>query len=217
MAAYALVRASGATNLLFVSWVSVRPVRTVLAVAGTPVKRAKRVGAVATRKINQRTKRERKRNAELYGELMEMAAANNVRRPRGADAATIMQEIMERRLGDWRWATSQLDNVPAEEFWVHKIDAQGNVLVEPCKWYQLEQAASAELERITNMIVGAGLAERAVRVEEAKAAMLISALRDALESLKLTPEQRSLVGPTLRQIAARIADDENVVDAEVVA
>ena len=167
--------------------------------AGTPKKNAKAGKPVAARVINQGTRNRTKEARRAYGELVRLAADNRLDYPASNIAAVeVLQELLDRATGNWRWASGQLDVVPASDFWVQKIDAQGNVLVEPCKWYQLERAAAGEVERLAGMMAQLGIDERLVQVEEARAVMLVSAVRDAAREAGLNAGQVRALGASLR-------------------
>lgn len=167
-----------------------------LSMAGTPKKRAK---AVATAPVtNQRTRRTRARKSAAYKDLMVRASEQGVTRKAGQTAADVLQEVLDRAVGGMRYAASEVDKLTPEKFWVTKTDAQGNVLTEPNKWYQLEQACRAEVQSLAGLMSELGIAERAVRVEEAKAALMIAAVRDAAREAGLNAGQVRALGSALR-------------------
>jgi hypothetical protein len=164
--------------------------------AGTP----RKTKPVAAKVINQATRNRRRENAQAYGELVRLAAENRIEYPGGSvTAVEVLQELLDRSTGNWRWAAGQLDLVPPSQFWVQKVDAQGNVLVEPCKWYQLERAAASEVERLAGMMVQLDIDERHVRVEEARAVLVVAAVRDAARDAGLEPAQVQRLGASLRK------------------
>lgn len=118
--------------------------------------------------------------------------------PTGGGMAEVMQECLDRAVGGMRYAASEVDKLEPDEFWVSKYDAQGNRLTEPNKWYQLELTCREEVERLAGMMAQLGLAERAVRVEEAKAALVLSAIRDAARDAGLSQTQMRALGAGLR-------------------
>lgn len=167
--------------------------------AGQPRKNARLGRPVPAKVISQAARNRSKENKKAYGELVRLAAENKIDYPVNKVAAIdVLQELLDRCTGNWRWAAGQLDLVPPGQFWVQKIDAQGNVLVEPCKWYQLERAAASEVERLAGMVVQLGIDERLVKVEEAKAVLLISAVRDAAREAGIPANQVRALGSALR-------------------
>jgi hypothetical protein len=125
----------------------------------------------------------------------------------GASTADVLQEVLDRAVGGMRYAASEVDKLSPDEFWVHKVDAQGNTLAEPNKWYQLEVAARAEVERIAGLMSQLGIAERLVQVEEAKATLIIAAIRDAARDAGLDNTSIRKLGSALR---GKLAESEAV-------
>lgn len=111
------------------------------------------------------------------------------------------------------WAGQQGDAVPADEFWVKYWDAQGNVRVEPNKWFQLEKAMREEATKLAARMQELGLAERAVALEEAKAIMVAQAVRAAAEAAGIPDDQIQRLGEELR----KGLESGAVLEAEVVA
>jgi hypothetical protein len=89
--------------------------------------------------------------------------------------------------------------VTTDQFWVRYYDAQGNIKVEPNKWFVLERAMREEAVKLATKMVELGLAERAVAVEEAKAVMVAQAVRAAAEAAGLAPLQIERLGEELRK------------------
>lgn len=154
--------------------------------------------AVATAP-NQRTRKRRNARSRAYGELIQIAAAKGVTAQAGQSSADMLQEVLDRAVSGMRYAASETDKLTPEEFWVSKIDAQGNVLVEPNKWYQLEVQCRAEVERLAGLMSQLGIAERAVRVEEARATLVVAAIRDAARDAGLSQKQMRALGAGLRE------------------
>jgi FMN phosphatase YigB (HAD superfamily) len=98
------------------------------------------------------------------------------------------------------WAAQQAEAVPEDKFWVEYLDGQGNVRVEPNKWFLLERSMRDEAVKLAARMVDLGLAERMVQVEEAHAVMVASAMREACEAAGVPPEQVVRVGEELRRL-----------------
>lgn len=157
--------------------------------------------AVATRPEpirNQRTVRRSRAKGKAYGELMLVASEQGVKRRSGQSAADVLQECLDRAVGGMRYAASEVDKLQPEEFWVRKFDAQGNALVEPNKWYQLELTCREEVERLADIMSKLGIEERRVQVEEAKAALMVAAVREAARDAGLSPGDVRKLGAALR-------------------
>lgn len=126
------------------------------------------------------------------------AAETGLTRRAGQSSAEILQEVLDRAVGGMRYAASEVDKLAPEEFWVSKIDAQGNVLHEPHKWYQLEVQCRAEVERLAGLMSQLGIAERQVQVEEARAVLIIGAIREAAREAGIEPGKVKVMGQKLR-------------------
>lgn len=143
------------------------------------------------------------------------------------DPAQRLKEIMADLTAQWYHAVAQRDAVPLSDYWVNKLDAQGNVLVEPHPWVQEADRIGARLEAVCQNAIKNGLAERMAAIEEFKAAVFISTLQGVLSDLQLSPEQVAKVGPALRKAQDQLLsgegfvpadeDDGEVIDAEPVA
>lgn len=130
------------------------------------------------------------------------------------DPAERLKEIMADLTSQWYHAVAQRDAVPMEDFWVRKYDAQGNLLVEPHPWYQEAERIGLRLEAVCQNAIKNGLAERMAAIEEFKAAMFIASLRQVLDRLQLTPEQRALVGPALHEARETLLGGDGIEPVE---
>lgn len=139
------------------------------------------------RKLNKRTVK--KHNRKLFGELSEMRRIAKVPGP-GKSMESMLEDLRNRAYALWRYAAAEVDALPEDEFWVRKVDAQFNVVVEPNKWVQYEAACRAELEDLGVKLIGLGLEERRVRIEEAEAEVVTKFLDAVLDGLNLTEAQQ---------------------------
>jgi hypothetical protein len=127
--------------------------------------------------------------------------------------ADVLAWALRRVHGTMLWAAGQAEAVPADKFWVEYVDGQGNVRVEPNRWFLLERSMRDEAVKLAARMVDLGLAERAVAVEEAKAVMVAQAVRTAAEAAGLSPEQVVRLGEELRKSLASGAVQEDMVAA----
>lgn len=159
-------------------------------------------GQPRTRQIASRRKRitndARKARSVAYAELVRDAAELGVERPTGTTAGAVLQEVLDRTVGHYRYAASEVDKLTLQEFWVHGVDDVGNTIVEPNKWYKLESELRAEIVRLASRMEDLGLAERQVQLEEARAALVVAAIRDAAREAGLNQAQMRKLGQGLR-------------------
>jgi hypothetical protein len=177
--------------------------------------------SVAKPQPNQRTRRRKAANRRKLAAVRALAADYDVAPAiNSADLGTVLDEVLRRCVADFRMAASEADKVKAEDFWVTKVDANGNQLVEPHPWVQYEKMAREELTDAALRMASIDLEGRRVAIAEAHAALLQRALKVALERLSLTPEQRRLLGPALREARALLlaqpaeTANETITDAE---
>jgi hypothetical protein len=164
-------------------------------VAGRPRTAATRAKHKAKRRVIKRQAMDDVRAALLATAEcdMELVIAREV------PVSEVLSIAMRRVHVAMLWAGQQSEAVPVEQFWVEKLDAQGNVLVQPNKWFQLERSLRDEAVKLAARMVELGLAERQVAVEEAKAVMVAQAVRTAAEAAGIPPEQIVRLGEELRK------------------
>lgn len=75
---------------------------------------------------------------------------------------------------------------------------QGPDVVELHRYLRMEREARVEVEKLAAMMTQLGIAERVVRVEEAKAALLIAAVRDAAMEAGFDHDDVRKLGEALR-------------------
>lgn len=153
------------------------------------------VPAVAEKPRTRGGKRERR----SMGKLMSAIDAYDVPRSKGVSTEDAWKVAFERLHGQWIFVCSMADKVRGESFWVSKLDAQGNLLVEPNKWFQLEERMRLQLVEMVETAQRFGLAERMVAVTEARQVLVAQAVRDAAIDAGLGPEQVASLGNSLRK------------------
>jgi hypothetical protein len=131
-----------------------------------------------------------RRNKKLFGEIQHMRATKDIALPPSKSMEEMLDEVRRRAYALWRYAAYEVDQLHPDDFWVQKFDAQGNILVEPHKWIQYEEACRAELEELGLKLIGLGLEERRVRIEEAEAQVVTQFLDMVLDRLNLTEKQQ---------------------------
>lgn len=158
---------------------------------------------VDDRKLNgkNRVKQAKREACITAGTAIALAqqAGDGVALAPSAPTSDILEYAMRRVHAVMVWAGQQADDVSTDKFWVKYYDAQGNVRVEPNKWFVLERAMREEAVKLAAKMVELGLAERQVAVEEAKAVMVAQAVRAAAEAAGLAPLQIERLGEELRK------------------
>lgn len=131
----------------------------------------------------------RLKNKRLLGELADMRArvAPHETPPRSTEQ--MLDDLRHRAYAMWRFAAAEVDRLHPDDFWAKRYDAQGNIIVEPHRWIQYEAACRAELEELGIKLIGLGLEERRVRLEEAQHDVVLHWFDGILGALNLTETQ----------------------------
>ena len=135
----------------------------------------------------------------LWAEARELCADDPRWWETSTGVAEALQLVLDRAMGSLYVAATFADDVPVDEFWVRYWDAQGNVRVEPNKWYKLEAALRDEVHQVAADMMRLGIAERMVEVEERKAAWVLAAIRAAAADAGLDNEQVRRLGDGIRR------------------
>lgn len=146
--------------------------------------------------------RERKRS---YEELTRIAEEMDAGRVTVNTAPQVLQECLDRSVEHLRVARMKVDEIPEDEFW--KSTIAGEV---PHHWYQLELNALDRCERIAGLIEKLDLEARIVRLEEAKAALVVASVRRAAEKAGLSQAMIRRLGAALRDEVALLTAGQEV-------
>jgi hypothetical protein len=150
-----------------------------------------------------RRKRARRMTARrvLWGEVQELCG-EDLARLSGVWTATppeALQFLLNRAMSALTAIAVQADDVPFDEYWAYKVDAQGNILAEPNKWAKMEMALRDEVRQISTDMERLGIAKRLAAVEESKAAWVLAAIRSAATDAGLSNDQVRLLGEGIRR------------------
>lgn len=157
---------------------------------------------------------------KVWRELIHIAAAQGATIEMGITTAQALQECLDRAVALMRFAAQQVDNLswpsnydpddpdslslgdlPPEEdpMWEVTINEQGPNLIRPHRYVTMEREARLEVEKLAAMMTQLGVAERVVRVEEAKAALMVAAVREAALHAGFDHDQIRRLGSALRE------------------
>jgi hypothetical protein len=136
-----------------------------------------------------------------------MAVEAGFPRPLNVTTGQALQEALDRAVQLWRFADSQLDLVDMEideetgealGFFEELPGPGGSVVVQPNRWYELAMTARRDVEKLAGMMTQLGIAERHVKVEEARAVLVIAAIKEAAMEAGLDNDTIKLLGEKLR-------------------
>lgn len=183
-----------------------------------PVQRKDGVTAGSVAPPHPASHRKTEARRKIFRELVHMAAEQGAAIELGVSTAGALQECLDRAVALYRFAADQVDRItPPDGVWEGQSLAdlpvsddplfevmpnpQGPDLVTRHRYFLMEQEARLEIEKLASMMTTLGIAERVVRVEEAKAALLIAAVREAAMDIGLTHDQVRDLGAALRRRA----------------
>jgi hypothetical protein len=139
------------------------------------------------------------RRRVLWHEAVELCGNDPKWLDSNTSVAEALQLVLDRAMGHLYAAATFADDIPVDEFWVKYWDAQGNIRVEPNKWYKLETALRDEVHLIAADMMRLGIAERLAEVEERKAAWVLAAIRAAAADAGLDNDQVRRLGEGIRR------------------
>jgi hypothetical protein len=141
--------------------------------------------------------------------LAEARAATTARRSAARLDATpvdAIQEILDGYVADLRLAQKMVDGLDELELWriTYQRDLDGE-LVEtgrmPNEWIRLRDDYRQELATLATRMVSQGIAEKAVNVRAAQAALMATMVKEALRRAGADPTLIARAGDELRQLA----------------
>lgn len=109
------------------------------------------------------------------------------------DPADALQEVLDRAVSMLRVVGSNADEVKEDEMTV--MTAFGPI---ENMWLRLERDLRQEVGALAARMVQIGIADRAVKVQEAKAVLLVQAIQAAAREVGIPRDKVKALGPALR-------------------
>jgi hypothetical protein len=135
-----------------------------------------------------------------------LVAAANKRISTGErqDPVNILQEVLDVRVAEFRLAQQMVDQLPTEEW--SKGQAHN--------WILWRNMYAEQLNAMCTRLVSLGIADRAVKVQEARAVLVANAVQKAATRAGLSPADVRLLGAMLREELAELSEsDEHALEA----
>lgn len=137
---------------------------------------------------------------------MHIAQEQEIELAQGTSTADALQTCLDRAVALLHFAAAEVDAIeidhdaPATDngFFITHVNPQGPDLVEPHPFVKMEREARLEVEKLAAMMTQLGIAERTVRIEEAKTALVVAAIRDVALEIGLTHDQVRALGEGIR-------------------
>jgi hypothetical protein len=184
------------------------------------------VGSNSPVKPHAASHRKSEARRRIFRELVHMAAEQGASISLGVSTGDALQECLDRAVAIWRFAADQVDsitppqaldpshpdydpdsslaNLPTHEDPLFHVitNPQGPDLIVRHRYIEMEREARLEIEKLAAMMTQLGIAERVVRVEEAKATLMVAAVREAAMEAGLDHDQIRRLGAALRDKVA---------------
>lgn len=151
---------------------------------------------------------------KIFRELVHMAAEQGASIQMGISTAQALQECLDRAVALLRFTADQVDSLfidfptdlplselDPEDDPLYEVthNEQGPDVVRLHRYVLWEREARLEVEKLAAMMTQLGVAERVVRVEEAKAALMVAAVREAAMEAGIPHDQVKMLGAALRR------------------
>jgi len=136
----------------------------------------------------------RRLRGEAVAEVAGQRQAPTVR----ASHLEVLQETLDQMVADYRYCQKKVNDLPEADIWRETM-LGGKI---PNEWIRLRDEYGSNLQHVAIKLTQAGIADRAVRVQEAQAALLAQRVRDAAERAGLSQTQIRALGRELRTLAA---------------
>lgn len=153
---------------------------------------------------SHRRSRDRSR---IFKDLVQIAATQEIELTPGVSTADALQICLDRAVALFHFAASEVDRIQIDHdappddngFFITRSNPQGPDVVEPHPFVRMEREARLEIEKLAAMMTQLGIAERTVRIEEAKTALVVAAIRDVALEIGLTHDQVRALGEGIRE------------------
>lgn len=117
-----------------------------------------------------------------------------------ADAVDVIQECLDGMVGDLRFTQKMVDRLPEGELW--RDTMVGRI---PNEWIRLRDEYREATMAFAGRMVERGIAEKAVNISAAQAALTATVVKEALRRAGADQDMVARVGDELRTIAAEAA------------
>lgn len=117
-----------------------------------------------------------------------------------ANPVDVIQETLDGLVADLRFTQKMVDQLPETDLW--RDTMVGRI---PNEWIRLRDEYRQEASALAGSMITRGIAERAVNVRAAQAALMATMVKEAMRRAGLPQEAIRSVGDELRQLAEEAA------------
>lgn len=125
-----------------------------------------------------------------------------------ADPVAVLQEILDARVADLRYAQQQVDSLREDELF-RDTAANGRI---PHEWVRLRDDWHEDLERMCHGMVRNGIAGRVAALSEARTLLMVRTVQEAAADAGLSHDQVRALGAALRRRARGTVVEPDLAD-----
>jgi hypothetical protein len=135
-------------------------------------------------------------NSRLLAEARTVTTTRRSASRLEADPVEALQEVLDGLVADLRFTQKQVDRLPEDQLW--RDTMVGRI---PNEWIRLRDDYRQGVAALAGSMIARGIAEKAVNVKAAQAALMATMVKEALRRAGLPQSAIARVGDELRQLA----------------
>ena len=149
--------------------------------------------------------------------IRQTARFGNFPIPEDMSPVDVLLDEMKRSAGFVFWIETKIFDWPDElvSLGHEHIDDKGAIQLIPTHeagWISVWQAERKHLAYVAKLCIDAGITERQIALAEKQAEIMFTLINEALDMLRLTPEQQALVPRIMPALIRRVAIPGEVAD-----
>lgn len=127
-----------------------------------------------------------------------------------------MVRFLEEQIGTWQYASLSADPDADPPYLgglptlMDETARGASTFTDEREWLMLYREERKHMAQVSSLAIGAGLAERMVRIAEKQGEVLATVVRQILDALALSPEQRALVPHLVPQVIRQVTAGQPV-------
>lgn len=120
-----------------------------------------------------------------------------------ANPVDVLQETLDGMVSDLRFTQKMVDSLPEDQIW--RDTMMGRI---PNEWIRLRDEYRDRTAALSGSMITRGIAEKAVNVRAAQAALMATMVREAMTRAGVPPELVTKTGEALRQLAVEATGEQ---------
>lgn len=140
-------------------------------------------------------------NSRKLAEVQAVTSTRRSARRLDVEPADVLQETLDGMVQDLRFAQRMVDTLPEDQLWRNTM--VGRI---PNEWIRLRDTYRDKVAYLAGRMIERGIAEKAVNVRAAQAALMATMVKEALLRAGADPGLVAKVGRELRALAQEAMD-----------